>query len=118
MTYKAILTKSWSLQPEIIEVDFEIKKHGGEDWIYPIPGVTGFESAPLKKLVEEYINEPVFSKWTACGGTLNKYDRLEIPISEIIRWLEETKQITVERDWGYIKSIIWNDCLTQKVIEE
>ena len=113
--YKAILTKSYNLQPEIIEINFITKIDSKDrEWIHPVPGVTGYEGAQVKKIVEEYIKDkPVFCTWTACSGTLNKYDRLEIPMSEIIRYLEDVGRITVEKEYGYIRKVNWNDTLSQ-----
>jgi len=110
-TYKAIRVKSWSLEPEVIDIDFKIYEgYDDKEWISPIPGVTGYESGPLKRMVEEYVGKPVFSRWIACGGTLNKYDRLEIPMSEIIKYLLDKGRIRVDREYGYIKKVTWNDC--------
>lgn len=107
--YKAIRIKSWSLEPEIIEVNFETFMSSDVEWVRPIPGVTGYESANLKKIVNDYLKKPVFSRWVACAGTLNKYDRLEIPMSEIIKWVEKIGRIETRREYDYLKEVIWND---------
>jgi len=109
-TYKAIRVKSWNLEPEVIDIGFEIYKgYGDKEWIRPIPGVTGYESAPLKRMVEDYVEKPVFFRWIACAGTLHMYDRLEIPLSEIVRYLEDSGRVVVERKYGYTKKVTWND---------
>jgi len=113
--YKAIKTNARTLIPEVIDVDFEIK---GE-YIYVSKGaVTGYESASVRDIVKQYVEMSVFTCWTACSGTLNKYPRLEIPMSEIIKFLQDKELITVEKDYGYIKNITLSDNLTQKVKEE
>lgn len=102
--YKAILISATTLIPEVIDIDFELK---GE-WLYVIRGgVTGFESANVKSLVEKYPKRGVFSQWVACAGTLNLYHRLEIPMSEVIKFLEKKKTIEVKRSYGYPKEIIF-----------
>jgi len=107
-TYKAIRIKSWSLEPEVIDIGFKVYDgYDDKEWISPLPGVTGYESGPLRSMVEEYIDKPVFSRWIACAGTLNKYDRLEIPMSEIVKYLEDNERIIVEREYGYIKKVTW-----------
>ena len=117
--YKAIRVKAWSLEPEIVDIDFEVAAgYDDKEWIRPVPGVTGYESGPLKSMVEEYVDKPVFSRWIACAGTLNKYDRLEIPMSEIIKYLEDNKRITVKREYGYIKEVTWCDSLEPTKIKE
>ena len=118
--YKAILTNCASLQPEVVDIDFEVfVGHGGVEWIRPVPGVTGYESAQLKEIIKDYFdNKPVFSRWIACAGTLNKYDRLEIPMSEIIKYLQDGGRINVKREYGYIKNIDWNDSLHRTKTEE
>ena len=110
--YKAIKTDAWTLIPEIIDVDFEIRQPGYVEgsWIYVVKGaVTGYESANVKQLVEEYPRRGVFSAWVACGGTLRKYDHLEVPMSEIIKFLEDQGLIEVKREYGYVREIIWKD---------
>jgi len=110
-TYKAIRVKSWNLEPEVVDIGFEVYEgYGDEEWIRPVPSVTGYESGPLRRMVEEYVGKPVFSRWIACAGTLHMYDRLEIPLSEIVRYLEDNDKITVEREYGYIKKVTWSDC--------
>ena len=119
MKIKAIRVKSWSLEPEIIEIGLSaFLDEKNVEWVRPNPGVTGFESAQLKKLIDEYLDKPVFSRWVACSGTLNKYDRLEIPIFGIIQWLEKINRISVEKEYGYITKIHWNDSLSQTVKKE
>lgn len=107
--YKGVKTDAWSLIPKVVDVDFDIKQYDSlaGDWIRVTKGgVTGYESAEWRKLIEDYPNRSVFSSWVACNGTLNKYHRLEIPMSEIIKFLKHQGLITVEREYGYIKKII------------
>ena len=112
ITYKAVKTNARTLVPEIVEVEFEIRcsENLGSDWLYIVKGgVIGFESAELKNLVDVYPDRSVFATWTACMGTLNKYPRLEVPMSEIVKFLEGEGRISVEREYGYPKKIIWKD---------
>lgn len=102
--YKAVLVDAFTLIPKVVDVDFEIR---GE-YIYVVKGgVTGYESATLKKIVDDYLERSVFACWVACMGTLRKYPRLEIPMSEIIKYLLDNEIIEVEKEYGYIKKIIW-----------
>lgn len=107
--YNGVKTNAWTLIPEIVDVDFEIRYSESleSDWIYIIKGgVTGYESAEWRKLIEDYPNRSVFTSWLACAGTLNKYHRLDIPMSEVIKFLQDQKLITIEREYGYIKKIV------------
>lgn len=91
-----------------MDVDFEMRhsERLNSEWVYVIKGgVTGYESAQLDKLIDGLHKESAFITWTACAGTLNKYHRLEIPMSEVIKFLLDQKLITVEREYGYIKKI-------------
>ena len=108
--YKAVKINASTLIPEIVDVGFEIRysERLKSDWIYVVKGgITGYESADIKRLVEDYPESSVFSSWTACVGTLNKYHRLEIPMSEIIKFLEHQNLITVKREYGYVRKITW-----------
>jgi len=107
--YKGIKINASTLLPEIVDVDFKVKYHESleSDWIYVVKGaITGYESAQVSKLIEDYPKRSVFASWIACGGTLNKYHRLEIPMSEVIKFLEDQGLITVEREYGYPQKII------------
>ena len=114
-TYKGIRTNSHTLIPEIVDIEFEIRHFdkgnlAGEDWLYVTKGgVTGYESAQLKEMVDSYLERSVFTTWTACMGTLNKYPRLEIPMSEVIKFLKDQGLIEVTYEYGYPKKIIWKD---------
>jgi len=106
--YRAVKINAVTLIPEIVDVDFVVKYHETlkGDWIYVTKGaVTGFESAELENLIQDYPKRSVFAYWVACGGTLNKYHRLEIPMSEVIKFLEDQKLIEVKREYGYVKKI-------------
>lgn len=120
--YKVIRVNSWSLEPVVEEINFVTNVDSeGIEWIHPSPGVTGYEGAELKKIIESYVDDkPVFSRWIACAGTLNKWDRLEIPMSEIVRYLEDEGRISVEREYGYIKKVVFleSNSLTQTTTEE
>jgi len=108
--YKGIKTNAHTLIPEIVEVDFEVRKSEWTegDWIYITKGaVTGYESANVRELVGDYSKRSVFSTWIANAGTLNEYHRLEIPMSEIIKYLEDQKLIETKREYGYIKEVVW-----------
>lgn len=109
--YKGIRTNAVTLVPEVIDVEFIIRTNKkGIDWIYISKGaITGYESAQIREMVEKYVNESCFATWVACFGTLNKYSRLEIPMSEVLKFLLDEDLITVTRDYGYIKSIEWKD---------
>jgi len=110
--YKAVKTNARTLIPEIVDVDFEIKQYESleGDWIRVTKGgVTGYESANIRNLVGDAHKQSIFASWVACGGTLNKYNRLEIPMSEIIKFLEHQGLIEVKREYGYIRKIIWKD---------
>lgn len=109
--YKAIKTSSVTLVPEIIDVEFIIKVDDkGEDWIHISKGaITGYESAQIRELMEQYIKRSCFASWTANFGTLNKYSKLEVPMSEILRFLLDRDLVTVTKDYGYIKSIEWKE---------
>lgn len=107
--YKGVKINAFTLIPEIVDVDFEIRHSESlnSDWIYVTTGaVTGYESVEWRKLTDDYPNRSVFTSWIACAGTLNKYHRLEIPMSEVIKFLENQGLITIEREYGYIKKII------------
>ena len=108
--YKAVKIDAWSLLPEIVDVDFEIRTHESLDgqWIHVIKGgVTGYESAEVRKLIKDYPRRSVFYYWVACGGTNRKYHRLNIPMSEVIKYLQDQGLIEVEREYGYIKKVTW-----------
>jgi hypothetical protein len=106
--YKAVKINCSSLIPEIVDVDFKIVHSDSlnEDYIHITKGgVTGYESADWKKLIENYQDTSPFASWIACNGTLNRWHRLEIPMMEIIRYLLNNKLITVEKEYGYIKKV-------------
>ena len=110
--YKAIKINAVTLIPEVVDVDFEVRQHKSieGDWIHITRGgVTGYESANVRELVKDYPRRSVFDSWTACGGTLNKYNRLMIPISEIIKFLESQGLIEVKYEYGYPKEIVWKE---------
>ena len=82
--YKAVKIDAVTLIPAVVDVDFKIRYSESleSDWIYLTKGgVIGYESAEVRNLIEDYSERSVFASWTACMGTLNKYHRLEIPIS-------------------------------------
>jgi len=86
MKYKAIKTNCVTGIPKITEVGFVIR---GE-WLYISKGgITGFESARFKELTE---NNRIWDRWMACMGTHRRYDRLEVPIVEIKRFLKNESQ--------------------------
>jgi hypothetical protein len=108
--YCGIRTSCVSLIPKIIEVEFTLKynEKNKETWLYISKGgVTGFESAQLPDLIMKYPEKNVFCVWIANMGTLHKYDRLEIPIYEIIKYLIHNKKIVITKEYGYIKNIRW-----------
>lgn len=110
--YKAIRVNAVTLIPEVIDVDFEIKysENLKSDWIYVTKGgVTGYESAEVRRLVQDYPDRSVFATWTACMGTLNRYHRLDIPISEVIKFLKDQGLIETKEKYGYITEVIWKD---------
>lgn len=110
--YKAIKTDAFTLIPEIVEVDFEIRHSESlvSDWIYITKGgVTGYASAKVRRLVEQYLERSVFAVWSANIGTLNKYHNLDVPLSEIIKFLKDRGLITVIYEYGYPKQITWKD---------
>jgi len=112
--YKAVKIDAWSLLPEIVDVDFEIiySESLKSDWIYVTKGgVTGYESAEVRKLIEDYPKRSMFEYWVACGGTLNKYHRLNIPMSEVIKYLEDQNLVDVKRKYGYVKKVTWKNKL-------
>jgi len=110
--YKAIKTDAWTLIPEIVDVDFKIRTYESLSghWIHVIKGgITGFESAEVERLIEKYPKRGVFGSWIACAGTLRKYHHLAIPMSEVIKFLENNNLVDIERQYGYIKKISWKD---------
>jgi len=102
--YKGVLFNAFTIEPEIVDIEFEIR---GE-YIYIVKGgVTGYEGAPLKKIVNDYVDKSMFTCWVACMGTYRKYHRLSIPMYEIIKYLINNNLIELERECGYIKGVKW-----------
>lgn len=102
--YVGVKTNCSTLMPKIVEVGFNIRG----DYINVVKGaVTGYEGANVKEICKDYLDKGVYARWVACMGTLNKYDKLEIPMSEIIKYLIDNEYITIGKEYGYIKEIRW-----------
>lgn len=107
--YVGIMYSASTQIPRISYVEFDIKDYSENKRYLRIVsgGVTGYEELPIKKALEEYIEKQSFTNWVACFGTLNSWNRLEIPMIEIIRYLTENEYISVIKEYGYIKKIMW-----------
>jgi len=114
LMYVGIKTNAWTLIPEIVEVNFKLKRYGedskylaGTTWLSVTKGaITGYEEMEIKPVLEKD-GKRSFVCWVACGGTLNKYHRLEIPMSQILQYLLDEGYIEITREYGYIKDIKW-----------
>lgn len=112
--YKGIYFDCFTLVPEIIDVDFELKyyktKYIDDIYVRLTKGrVTGYEECKLNKLIDDYLESGVFTCWAANMGTNRSYPRLLIPVSEIIKWLKDNEYIETTYEYGYLKEVTYTN---------
>jgi hypothetical protein len=106
MSYKGIRMNCFDFEPKIVDIDFEIR----DKYIYVIKGgTTGYESGNYKEMINEYIDKSMFTVWVACFGTVQRYSRLEIPMYEVLKYLETNGYLMTFFEYGYLKKVIWLD---------
>ena len=77
-----------------VELECIIKKRNDDKLIFSIEkgGVTGYESFVIEDDTTERMKRAKIPVWAACWGTKGRWDKLDVPLKNIIEMIDRCKK--------------------------